>query len=144
MAVPKVDLSRFVTAQEPIWSQVLQELVDGRKRSHWMWFVFPQIIGLGSSPTSLCYAIPSKVAAKQYLAHPVLGARLMNATTAVLCHPDKSAVDIFGAIDALKFRSSMTLFASLQSDQPIFRDALDMFFDGAPDSRTLDILAAQN
>ena len=93
---------------------------------------------------SLRYAIPLKIAAKQYLAHPVLGTRLMNATTAVSCHPEKSAVDIFGTIDALKFRSSMTLFASSQSDRPIFSDALDMFFDGAFDSKTLDILVAQN
>lgn len=144
MAVPTIDLLPYVTAQEPVWPQVMQELTDGRKRSHWMWFVFPQIIGLGSSPTSLRYAAPSKIAAEQYLAHPVLGARLIDATTAVLRHPDKSAVDVFGATDAMKFRSSMTLFASLHSDHPIFRDALDMFFDGAPDPRTLDILAAQN
>jgi uncharacterized protein (DUF1810 family) len=134
------DLDRFVDAQEAVYPAVLAELTAGRKRTHWMWFVFPQIAGLGSSPTAQRYAIGSLDEARAYLAHPVLGPRLVECARAVLSTDGKSAEDIFGYPDDLKLRSSMTLFARAADDPAVFQAVLDRFYDG-PDPRTLDLLS---
>ena len=131
------DLERFVQAQDPVYDRVLAELRAGRKTSHWMWFVFPQIAGLGSSPTSVRYAISSLDEARAYLDHPVLGARLRECTAILLDLPGADAFDIFGGIDALKLHSSMTLFAHAAPDDPLFRTVLDRYFDAQSDPKTL-------
>jgi uncharacterized protein (DUF1810 family) len=133
-------LERFVAAQDPVWPQVLAELSAGAKRSHWMWFVFPQIAGLGSSPTSVHFALGSLAEAEAYLAHPVLGARLRQATDLMLAHAGRPAEAILGPVDALKLRSSMTLFRAAAPDEPRFGAALTAFHAGAPDPRTLALL----
>jgi uncharacterized protein (DUF1810 family) len=130
------DLQRFVDAQARTIDKVRQELKAGQKTSHWMWFVFPQIHGLGKSATAHRYAIASLDEAKAYMAHPVLGSRLREFTRLVLAQNGKSASDIFGYPDDLKFRSSMTLFAHASSE-PIFRQALETFFGGEEDPETL-------
>jgi len=130
-------LQRFVDAQGPVYATVLRELAQGAKRSHWMWFVFPQIAGLGLSPKSVFYAIASLDEAKAYLAHPVLGPRLLDCARLVLESEGRTAQQIFGAVDAMKFRSSMTLFAAAAPGKSVFQDCLDAFFDGAPDPATL-------
>ena len=136
------DLARFVAAQADIYATALAELRAGRKQSHWMWFIFPQIAGLGLSAMSQRYAIMSREEAEAYLAHEVLGPRLAEATEAVLGHAgDLSAEAIFGGIDAVKFRSSMTLFDAVSGDDDRYRRALDAFFAGAHDSETLRLLA---
>lgn len=134
------DLERFVTAQDPIYEQVLKELRAGRKTSHWMWFVFPQIAGLGRSPASVRYAIADLDEARAYLAHPVLGERLRECAAIVAGHTGLSAFDIFGGIDALKLHSSMTLFARADPEEPLFRTVLDRFFDAQADPNTLSRL----
>ena len=135
------DLQRFVTAQDDVFASALRELRAGRKRSHWMWFVFPQIRGLGSSPTAMLYAIASLAEARAYLDHPVLGRRLTEATRAVLEHRDRSLNAIFGSPDDMKFRSSMTLFAKAAEESANdFTVSLDVFCNGLPDKRTLDLL----
>jgi uncharacterized protein (DUF1810 family) len=131
------DLERFVTAQDPIYERVLSELRAGRKTSHWMWFVFPQIAGLGSSPTSVKYALSGLDEARAYLEHPVLGPRLRECTQLVADHTGLSAFDIFGGIDALKLHSSMTLFAHAAPDDPLFKTVLDRYFDAQADPNTL-------
>jgi uncharacterized protein (DUF1810 family) len=131
------DLDRFVTAQEGVYERALAELQDGAKRSHWMWFIFPQIAGLGSSPMAQRYAIGSLGEASAYLAHPVLGPRLRNCTAAVNAVTGRSAHAIFGAPDDVKFRSSMTLFAAAAPDEPLFAQALAQYFGGSPDPLTL-------
>ncbi|MCS3759285.1 DUF1810 domain-containing protein [Bradyrhizobium centrosematis] len=132
------DLERFVRAQDPVFRAVEGELARGRKQTHWMWFVFPQIAGLGFSAMSQRYAIGSR--AEAYLAHPVLGARLVECTGLILAVEGRSINAILGAPDDAKFRSSMTLFGAV-SDQPIFGDALARYFAGERDSATLEILA---
>jgi len=134
-------LQRFVDAQESVWQTALSELNEGRKRTHWIWFVFPQMRGLGLSPTSEFYGVASLDEARAYLAHPVLGARLLACTGAALTHEGLSANAIFGSPDDLKLRSSMTLFdaASEAEDNP-YHAALRRFFDGVPDPRTLELL----
>jgi uncharacterized protein (DUF1810 family) len=134
------DLQRFVDAQQPVYGQALGELRRGRKQSHWMWFVFPQLAGLGSSPTAQRYALGSLAEAQAYLAHPVLGRRLREAAAAVNAVEGRSAHDIFGAPDDLKFRSSMTLFQAAAPDEPVFGQALGRYFGGEPDRRTLALL----
>ena len=134
------DLDRFVRAQDPVYRDVLGELARGRKQSHWMWFVFPQIAGLGFSAMSQRYAIGSRAEARAYLAHPVLGARLIECTGLVLAVQGRSINAILGAPDDAKFRSSMTLFGAV-SDQPIFGAALARYFAGERDAATLEILA---
>lgn len=134
------DLDRFVRAQDPVYRDVLGELARGRKQSHWMWFVFPQIAGLGFSAMSQRYAIGSRAEARAYLAHPVLGARLIECTGLVLAAQGRSINAILGAPDDAKFRSSMTLFGAV-SDQPIFGAALARNFAGERDAATLEILA---
>ncbi len=132
------DLQRFVDAQDDdgIYRQALTELLAGHKRSHWMWFVFPQIAGLGNSPTAKHYAISSLDEARAYLGHPVLGPRLVECAHAVLEHPDQSAAAILGETDAMKLRSSMTLFARADPGEWVFQRVLDRYFGGAPDSAT--------
>ena len=134
------DLQRFVDAQEPVLDRVRAELGRGRKESHWMWFVFPQIAGLGSSPTAREYAISSIEEARAYLAHPVLGPRLVECAELVAAVEGRSAAQIFGYPDDLKLRSSMTLFANAARDTPVFTEVIDRFFDGEADPRTLELL----
>ncbi len=136
------NLQRFTKAQEAIYPNVFQELQNGAKLSHWMWFIFPQIAGLGYSSTAQYYAIKSIGEAKEYLTHPTLGRRLVECTKTILAHEHLSARDIFGEIDEMKLRSSMTLFAQAADLGSVFQHALDKYFDGEPDHRTLDILSA--
>jgi uncharacterized protein (DUF1810 family) len=131
------NLDRFVNAQDPVYSDVLAELRTGKKRSHWMWFVFPQIAGLGQSEMARRYAIRSSDEAAAYLAHPVLGPRLRECARLVLTHRDMDIKDIFDSPDDRKFHSSMTLFADVAPDEAVFQGCLDQFFDGKPDAATL-------
>jgi uncharacterized protein (DUF1810 family) len=133
------DLERFVTAQAGVWDTALAELRAGRKRTHWMWFVFPQIAGLGSSPTAQRYALRGLDEARAYLAHPVLGPRLREASRAVLDVEGRSAEQILGHPDDLKLRSSMTLFARAADDPAVFEAVLERYYDG-PDPRTEALL----
>lgn len=135
------DLSRFVDAQAACYPQVLDELRRGEKQTHWMWFVFPQALGLGRSPTAEFYAIRSREEAAAYLAHQVLGPRLLECTELVLAHVGTPARRIFGTPDDLKFRSSMTLFAAIAAPDTAFSSALDAFYAGERDSKTLAALA---
>jgi len=135
------DLERFVGAQAPVIDSVIAELQAGRKRSHWMWFVFPQIAGLGFSMMSQRYAIADLAEAKAYLRHPLLGPRLRQCTQLVLAQPGKTARQIFGSPDDLKFHSSMTLFAHIAERGSPFSQALEVFFDARPDPATLARLA---
>jgi uncharacterized protein (DUF1810 family) len=137
------DLEHFVAAKAPVWADVLAELGSGRKRSHWMWFVFPQLAGLGRSAMADRFALGSVAEAARYLAHPVLGSRLREATRLVLDHSGQPAEAILGSVDAMKFRSSMTLFAAAGPEEPCFRAALDAFWGGAPDRATLGLLAGR-
>ncbi|MGZ5195608.1 MAG: DUF1810 domain-containing protein [Ramlibacter sp.] len=134
-------LARFVEAQAPVYAQALAELRAGRKRSHWMWFVFPQIAGLGSSAMAQRYAIASLDEAKAYLAHPILGARLRECAQAMLAAGAASAHDILGSPDDLKFRSCMTLFNRVDPAEPEFERCLRKYFGGEPDSQTVRLLA---
>jgi uncharacterized protein (DUF1810 family) len=135
------DLGRFTRAQQGIYDSVIGELRNGRKRTHWMWFIFPQIDGLGHSPTSRHYAIKSIEEARRYLAHPVLGARLLECTEAVLAVEGRSASEIFGYPDDMKLMSSMTLFASLEENpHSVFSHVLEKYFQGKRDDRTLQLL----
>jgi len=132
------DLQRFVSAQNSgdTYERALAELRAGRKTSHWMWFVFPQIAGLGYSPTSRTFAITSLAEASAYLAHPVLGARLTECAGVLAGLRGRTAEQIFGEVDALKLCSSMTLFARAAPGEPVFRQVLDQYFDGRPDPAT--------
>ena len=136
-----MDLQRFVEAQNSsgIYDRAVAELRRGRKVSHWMWFVFPQIAGLGRSGMAQAYAIADLAEAQAYLAHSVLGPRLVESAKIVAGHRERTAEQIFGGIDAMKLRSSMTLFAQAAPDEPVFTDVLQTFFDG-PDQATLDRL----
>jgi uncharacterized protein (DUF1810 family) len=131
------DLARFVDAQGATYPQALQELKAGHKRSHWMWFIFPQLAGLGLSTMAQRYAISGLDEARVYLQHPVLGERLRTCTAAVNTVTDRTAHQVFGSPDDMKFRSSMTLFGRAEPAEPAFRTALDQYFDGQEDQRTL-------
>ena len=131
------DLRRFVEAQNPVYAKVCSELREGRKRSHWMRFVFPQIVGLGSSPLARKFAISSSAEAAAYLVHPILGPRLAECTKLVNLVEGRSVAEIFGHPDDLKFRSSMTLFARTTQDNQVFVAALQKYFQGEPDPATL-------
>jgi uncharacterized protein (DUF1810 family) len=133
------DLQRFVDAQSPIFDQVCSELQDGAKRSHWIWFIFPQIKGLGNSRLARKFAISSREEAKAYLEHPILGPRLIECTKLVNLIENRTIEQIFGHPDCLKFRSCMTLFANATGNQ-IFVDALSKHFKGKPDPLTLQRL----
>ena len=134
------DLQRFVDAQDSVIDDVKKELRSGRKRSHWMWFVFPQMAGLGRSQMAQRYAIASREEADAYLAHPILGPRLRECTELVNDIDGRSATDIFGSPDDLKFRSSMTLFGTVADTPAPFDTALERYYDGEPDSKTLELL----
>jgi uncharacterized protein (DUF1810 family) len=134
------DLERFVAAQEAGFPRALAELRQGRKRSHWMWFIFPQLAGLGQSAMARHYAIGSLSHARAYLAHPVLGPRLRQATRAALDSGVDDPHALLGSPDDMKMRSSLTLFALADPHEPVFRQALDRFYDGAMDPRTLALL----
>ncbi|VTU16630.1 hypothetical protein SRS16CHR_01824 [Variovorax sp. SRS16] len=136
------DLQRFVDAQHAVIERALDELRAGRKRSHWMWFVFPQIAGLGRSETAQHYAIVSLAEARAYLAHPLLGPRLHACSASVLAVQGRSASEIFGVPDDLKFRSSMTLFAEADPAAQVFRACLEEYFGGQPDAATLSRLGS--
>jgi uncharacterized protein (DUF1810 family) len=140
MADDPFDLQRFLAAQEGTFETALAELRAGRKRTHWMWFIFPQLRGLGTSPTSEFYGLASLGEARAYLDHPVLGARLRAAVEAVLAHDGPTLHDIFGTPDDLKFRSSMTLFAAAAGGERLFETALARLCEGRPDERTLERL----
>ena len=137
------DLVRFREAQDPVMHQVTEELVAGRKRTHWMWFVFPQLAGLGNSLMSQRYAIKNVEEARRYLADPVLGSRLRRHVQLMLRHTDKSALDILGSPDDLKFHSCLTLFGeatSEPSDRGLFEKGLDKFYEGQADPTTQRML----
>ena len=136
------NLQRFIDAQSSTYQTALAEIKAGRKRSHWMWFIFPQIQGLGLSETARFYAIADAQEAKDYLNHPILGARLLEICQALLGLAASDAHAIFGSPDDLKLKSAMTLFASVASS-PVFGRVLDKFYDSAEDDKTLRILAAQ-
>jgi len=132
------NLGRFVDAQEAgaTYVRALEELRRGQKTSHWMWFIFPQVAGLGQSPTSVRYAISGLEEARQYLRHPVLGPRLLECSGVVAATEHKTAHDIFGGIDAQKLRSSMTLFMRAAPNEHVFQQVLDRYFEGRPDTLT--------
>ena len=134
------DLDRFVFAQAPIYPQALAELKAGHKRTHWMWFVFPQLAALGRSPTAIHFAIVSAGEARAYLAHKLLGPRLIACSLAVLAHRGRSAESIFGAVDAMKLRSSMTLFEAVAEDPAPFASVLADFFGTERDPAKLSLL----
>jgi uncharacterized protein (DUF1810 family) len=134
------DLSRFVDAQQDVYDTAVSELRGGRKQSHWMWFVFPQIAGLGHSAMSQKYAIGSLDEARAYLAHPVLGPRLVECARVLTELAGTSAREVFGPVDAQKLRSSMTLFARAAPDEPHFANVLTQYFGGAEDPATVERL----
>ena len=130
------DLRRFVDAQAHTYDQALAELRAGQKRTHWMWFVFPQIAGLGRSGMAQRFAIRDLAGAKAYLAHPLLGRRLVEAARALTALDTEDPTEVFGSVDAMKLHSSMTLFAQADPDEPVFREVLDHYFGGALDEGT--------
>lgn len=134
-------LNDFINAQNPIYPMVLQELAQGKKRTHWMWFIFPQIQGLGRSEMAQRFAIDNLAQAQTYLQHPVLGARLRECAELLLAHPDKSALEIFGKPDNRKLHSSLTLFALVAEQGSVFERLLQQFFAGEQDEKTLQVLA---
>ena len=137
-----MSLERFIDAQSGIYQQALVEIRAGHKQSHWMWFIFPQFEGLGSSETSRYFAIKSRAEAEAYLAHPVLGRRLLDCAQAVLDVENRSAVEIVGAVDAMKLRSSATLFAAISPDGSIFHQIIERYFDNWHDETTLQLMQA--
>jgi uncharacterized protein (DUF1810 family) len=134
------NLARFVEAQEEDYEQALSEIRGGRKRSHWMWYMFPQFEGLGSSWTSQRYSVKSEAEAEAYLAHPVLGPRLVECAEAALRVDGRSAREIFGSPDDMKLRSCATLFASVSSADSVFHRLIDKYFHGKRDDRTLELM----
>ena len=134
------DLERFVTAQNGVYAQALAELKRGRKQSHWMWFVFPQLAGLGRSETARFFGIGSAAEARAYLGHPLLGARLGECVAALLGQAERSAEAIFGVVDAMKLKSSMTLFAAVAGDPAPFAAVLEAYFNGERDPATFALL----
>jgi uncharacterized protein (DUF1810 family) len=140
----RFDLNRFVQAQEEVYPRALAEIKRGRKRSHWMWFIFPQIDGLGYSSTAKFYAIKSQDEAKAYLSHPLLGKRLVECADALLNIEGKSAAAIFGYPDDLKLCSSMTLFSSVSESNSVFSRVVEQYYEGQPDQQTLDLLQRES
>lgn len=134
------DLTRFTKAQEGDYERALAEIKSGRKQSHWMWYIFPQIAGLGFSSTAKFYAIETKAEAESYLAHPVLGVRLIEISNAALEVEGKTANQIFGSPDDMKLKSSMTLFGALENTNPVFQKVLDKYYDGKQDLKTLELI----
>lgn len=136
------DLKRFLDAQETDYEIALSEIRAGKKRSHWMWYIFPQIAGLGFSETSKFYAIKDRSEAESYLAHPVLGKRLIEISNELLKIEGKTVNQIFGSPDDIKLKSSMTLFGALENTNPVFQKVLDKYFDEEKDRKTLELIAA--
>ena len=136
------DLIRFEEAQDDVLEQVRVELGEGRKRGHWMWYVFPQFAGLGASIMAQGYAIRSRAEAEAFMADPILGPRLKAHIALAARIPQRTATEVFGTPDDLKFRSCVTLFGAIEPDEPVFQQALDRFYGGEPDQKTLDLLAA--
>lgn len=134
------DLNRFMSAQADVYSKALAELKAGKKRSHWMWYIFPQVCGLGSSPKATHYAINGLDEAREYLSHPILGTRLRECAETVLAIDNRAASEIFGYPDDLKFKSSITLFEVVAGQDSIFAAGLVRYFNGERDSRTLELL----
>ena len=146
-SMTETDLIRFVNAQDRIYTQVVAELTDGCKRTHWMWFIFPQIAGLGRSPMAQRYAIHDLDHARRYLADPILGPRLREVVRLMIGHRGKTALEILGSPDDLKLRSCLTLFreaASEQSDRELFTRALEQFYRGESDTLTLELLSCES
>jgi uncharacterized protein (DUF1810 family) len=144
MSAAPYDLERFVTEQRHAYDGAVDELRDGRKTGHWIWFIFPQIGGLGSSPTSRQFAMASLDEARAYLAHPVLGPRLIECAGLLLAVEGRSAAEILGSLDAMKVRSSMTLFHRAAPDEPVFDAVLARYYDGVADPATDAILSASH
>ena len=136
----KINLERFITAQEKDYAIALAEIKNGRKRSHWMWYIFPQVQGLGFSTTSVYYAIKDIREAEAFLKHPVLGERLIQICNALLELPANVANKIFGNPDDMKLKSSMTLFSEIPGTDPVFNSVLNKFFNGSKDNKTIEIL----
>ncbi len=134
------ELKRFLEAQENDFATALAEVRNGRKQSHWMWYIFPQIAGLGFSSMANFYAIKTKAEAENYLAHSILGKRLIEISNALLEVEGKTANQIFGSPDDIKLKSSMTLFGALENANPVFQSVLDKYFKGAKDQRTLELI----
>ena len=134
------DLNKFLTAQERDYAGALAEITRGRKQGHWIWYVFPQITGLGMSSTSVHYAIDDLEQANRYFQHPVLGKRLIEISKAILAVEGKTVNQIMGTPDDLKLRSSMTLFSMVKNADPVFQEVLNKYFDGKPDRKTIEIL----
>ncbi|MEO1775207.1 MAG: DUF1810 domain-containing protein [Pseudomonadota bacterium] len=139
-----MDLERFVKAQEFVFASALAELGNGRKQGHWVWYILPQLKGLGRSDTAAFYGLSGLEEARAYLAHPVLGPRLRDCVSALLKHSDKSPEAILGKTDTLKFRSCLTLFAAAAPEEPLFAEALSAFYGGGPDPQTRALLAAES
>jgi uncharacterized protein (DUF1810 family) len=137
------DLQRFIEAQAKDYAPTLVEIKNGKKVNHWMWYIFPQIHGLGFSETSIFYAIQNKNEAEEYLTHPVLGRRLIEISNALLTLATKDALEIFGSPDDLKLKSSMTLFASVKDADTVFQSVLDKFFKGEKDGKTIELLGGE-
>lgn len=134
------DLDRFLYAQELTYDKALDEVRNGKKESHWMWFIFPQIIGLGVSDTAMLYSISGIGEAKLYLEHEILGPRLVEITKEVLSLETDDPVEVFGEVDALKLNSSMTLFDYVSADENVFKEVIDKFYDGQKDEKTLQLI----
>ena len=139
-----LNIQRFIEAQNPVYELVIRELLAEKKTSHWMWFIFPQIVGLGHSPTAVYYAISSVIEAEAYLAHEILGERLHHCVKLVYQATTESVLEIFGPVDTLKLCSCLTLFDKVSTGQGIFKDTLDRYYDGEADSETLAILSNLN
>ena len=137
------DLQRFVKAQDPVYDEVLAELRNGRKESHWMWFIFPQLRGLGHSQMAVKFGIGSREEGEEYLKHPILGPRLKECGRLVTLVEGRSIDQILGSPDDMKFKSSMTLFATVATDEHVFQEALQQYFCGEFDHLTLELLANQ-
>jgi uncharacterized protein (DUF1810 family) len=133
-------LQRFIEAQEADYRIALKEIKNGKKQSHWMWYIFPQIEGLGFSETSKFYAIKDTIEAESFLKHPILGQRLIEISNELIKHDNKDANQIFGSPDDVKLKSSMTLFSTLQGANPVFQLVLDKFFDGEKDEKTMQMM----
>jgi uncharacterized protein (DUF1810 family) len=142
--MPDKELIRFLEAQNQMYLTALSEVKKGSKRSHWMWFIFPQVKGLGTSETARYFGLNGICEATEYLKHPVLGKHLIEISQALLALEGKRANEVFGSPDDLKLRSCMTLFAAVEDANPIFSQVLDKYFDGQPDALTLSILEKQS
>lgn len=138
-----INLDRFITAQENYYERALSEIKNGKKHSHWMWYIFPQFKGLGMSSTSVFYAINSREEAEAYLHHAVLGQRLIEISEALLLHKDKTATEIFGKPDDMKLKSCMTLFSLVTENDSVFQLVLKHYFDGKIDLRTKELLSLE-